>query len=53
MCTYASKYKKSGAFVLDKQDIIEKALKFTSVEDIWGIGRNYAKTLKEYGINGI
>ena len=47
----AKKYKKSGAFVLDKQDIIEKALKFTSVEDIWGIGRNYAKTLKEYGIN--
>ena len=47
----AKKYKKSGAFVLDKQDIIEKALKFTSVEDIWGIGRNYAKTLKEYRIN--
>ena len=47
----AKKYKKSGAFVLDKQDIIKKALKFTSVEDIWGIGRNYAKTLKEYGIN--
>ena len=47
----AKKYKKSGAFVLDKQDIIEKALKFTSVEDIWGIGRNYAKTLKEYRIH--
>ena len=47
----AKKYKKSGAFVLDKQDIIKKALKFTSVEDIWGIGRNYAKTLKEYRIH--
>ena len=47
----AKKYKKSGAFVLDKQEIIEKALKFTYVEDIWGIGRNYAKTLREYGIH--
>ena len=47
----AKTYKKSGAFVLDKQEIIEKALKFTYVEDIWGIGRNYAKTLREYGIH--
>ena len=47
----AKKYKKSGAFVLDNQEIIEKALKFTAVEDIWGIGKNYAKKLKEYGIN--
>ena len=47
----AKKYKKSGAFILDNKEIIEKALKFTFVEDIWGIGRNYAKTLKEYGIH--
>ena len=47
----AKKYKKSGAFILDNQEIIEKALKFTAVEDIWGIGKNYAKKLKEYGVN--
>ena len=47
----AKKHKKSGAFILDNQEIIEKALKFTAVEDIWGIGKNYAKKLKEYGIN--
>ena len=47
----AKKYKKSGAFILDNQEIIEKALKFTAVEDIWGIGKNYAKKLKEYRVN--
>ena len=47
----AKKHKKSGAFILDNQEIIEKALKFTAVEDIWGIGKNYAKKLKEYGVN--
>ena len=47
----AKKYKKSGAFILDNQEIIEKVLKFTAVEDIWGIGKNYAKKLKEYGVN--
>ena len=47
----AKKYRKSGVFILDSKEIIEKALKFTAIEEIWGIGRNYARRFKEYGIN--
>ena len=47
----AKKYRKSGVFILDNREIIEKALKFTTIEEIWGIGRNHARRFKEYGIN--
>ena len=47
----AKKYRKSGVFILDSKEIIEKALKFTAIEEIWGIGRNHARRFKEYGIN--
>ena len=47
----AKKYQKSGVFILDNKEIIERALKFTAIEEIWGIGRNHAKRFKEYGIN--
>ena len=47
----AKKYRKSGVFILDNREIIEKALKFTAIEEIWGIGRNHARRFKEYGIN--
>lgn len=47
----AKKYRKSGVFILDNKEIIERALKFTAIEEIWGIGRNHAKRFKEYGIN--
>lgn len=47
----AKKYRKSGVFILDNKEIIEKALKFTAIEEIWGIGRNHARRFKEYGIN--
>ncbi len=33
--------------VLNSKDKIEKALKNTEVKDVWGIGRQYAKKLKE------
>jgi DNA polymerase V len=33
--------------VLDNQDKINEALKNTAVEDIWGVGRQYAQKLKE------
>ncbi len=47
----AKKYRKSGVFILDNKEIIEKALKFTAIEEIWGIGRNHSRRFKEYGIN--
>ena len=47
----AKKYRKSGVFILDSKEIIEKALKFTAIEEIWGIGRKHARRFKEYGIN--
>jgi len=47
----AKKYQKSGVFILDNKEIIERALKFTAIEEIWGVGRNHARRFKEYGIN--
>ena len=47
----AKKYQKSGVFILDNREIIEKALKFTAIEEVWGIGRNHSRRFKEYGIN--
>lgn len=47
----AKKHRKSGVFILDSKEIIEKALKFTAIEEIWGIGRNHARRFKEYGIS--
>ena len=36
---------KGGVMVLDSTELIEEALKKTLVEDIWGVGRKYAKIL--------
>jgi len=35
-----------GAFILRERPQIEKALKWTKIEDIWGIGRQYARKLQ-------
>ena len=45
--------KKTGCImVLDDADKIQAALEMTDVSDLWGIGRRYARKLKEeYGIN--
>jgi DNA polymerase V len=37
--------------VLDTQEKIIAALKKTRVEDLWGVGRQYAEKLKPYAIN--
>jgi DNA polymerase V len=50
----AKKDKKKTAciMVLDTEDKLQEALERTDVSDLWGIGRRYAKKLKEeYGIN--
>jgi DNA polymerase V len=50
----AKKNSKQGVFVLSEQHLPEdfnNILKNFAVEDIWGIGRKYAKKLKSYQIN--
>ena len=46
----AKKYRKNGVFVLEGTDLIERALKFFPVEDLWGIGRQSAKLLHKNNI---
>ena len=46
----AKKYRKNGVFVLEGADLIERALKFFPVEDLWGIGRQSAKLLHKNNI---
>jgi len=46
----AKKHTKSGVFVLEDKAIIKKALQFMPVESLWGVGRRYAKMLKQTGI---
>ena len=47
----AKKYTKKGVFILDDENLIKRALNFFPVEDLWGVGRKYAKRLKQSGIN--
>ncbi|MFZ5947471.1 MAG: Y-family DNA polymerase [Stygiobacter sp.] len=42
--------KTNGVYVLDNQEKITKALKWLSVEDVWGIGRRHSKRLKAIGV---
>tara|TARA_B100001173_G_scaffold308157_1_gene317931 strand:- start:613 stop:1869 length:1257 start_codon:yes stop_codon:yes gene_type:complete len=44
-------HKTSGVYNLDNQEKITKALKWTDIEDVWGIGHRYAKLLKSIGVN--
>lgn len=46
----AKKYTKSGVFILKDKAIIERALKWLPVEELWGIGRRYARKLNDVGI---
>jgi DNA polymerase V len=47
-----SKQKTACIMVLDDPDSLQEALEATDVSDLWGIGRRYARKLKElYGIN--
>jgi len=46
----AKKHTKKGVFILEGDDLIKRALNVFPVEDLWGVGRKYAKRLNEYGI---
>jgi len=46
----AKKYKKNGVFVLEGDELIERALKFFPIDDIWGIGKQSAKLLHKNNI---
>ncbi|QIG90131.1 Y-family DNA polymerase [Chryseobacterium sp. POL2] len=39
-----------GVYILDSKEKIEKALKWLSIEDVWGIGRRYANKMKDAGV---
>ena len=40
----------NGVLVLDHRNKTEKVLNRVSVGDVWGVGRNYTKTLQKYGV---
>ena len=46
----AKKYTKSGVFVLKDKAIIERALKWLPVEELWGVGRRHTHKLNDVGI---
>ena len=46
----AKKHTSSGVFVLNDKDLIQRALNYYPVEDLWGVGRRHAKMLHEKGI---
>lgn len=43
--------KTKGCHVLDSPDKIEKALRWTKIEDVWGIGSQHAKRLKAINVH--
>lgn len=40
-----------GSYVIDNEEKRIKALKWLAVEDVWGIGRQHAKRLRNVGVN--
>ncbi|MCL2064105.1 MAG: Y-family DNA polymerase [Candidatus Cloacimonetes bacterium] len=50
IATNMAKKSFNGIFELLDENIEENLLKSTSIENIWGIGRNYTKRLNKYGI---
>lgn len=43
-------HRTKGAYVLDEVEKIEKALRWTKIGDVWGIGRRYEKRLQQIQI---
>lgn len=41
----------NGVMVLDNQKKVEEALKKTSIDDVWGVGYQYAEKLKRFSIH--
>jgi DNA polymerase V len=49
---FAKKYRDyKGVCIIDSEIKREKALKLFAIEDVWGIGRRYAKKLRYYSVN--
>jgi DNA polymerase V len=46
-----AKKQPTGVFVIDNARARDWAIRNTAVEDVWGIGRQYAKLLKKHGVN--
>ena len=45
----AKKHKKNGVFLLKNKATIQEVLKYIPVDELWGIGRKYAKFLSKRG----
>ncbi|ARN77119.1 SOS mutagenesis and repair protein UmuC [Nonlabens spongiae] len=43
-------HKTGGVHVIDSEELMEKALLWTQIDDVWGIGRRYAEKLKKIGV---
>ncbi len=43
--------KNEGVFVIDTARVRDWAIRNTDIEDVWGIGRQYAKLLKSIGVH--
>jgi len=48
--TIAKKHTSTGVFLLNKKDLIERALRYFPIEDLWGVGSKHAKMLNEKGV---
>ncbi|MEC8610514.1 MAG: Y-family DNA polymerase [Bacteroidota bacterium] len=46
----AKKHTSSGVFVLQEPSLIERALKWLPVNELWGVGRRHARMLNNMGI---
>ncbi len=46
----AKKHMKDGVAMIDTPKKIEKALKMTTIDDVWGIGRKYSKMLLQHQV---
>ena len=46
----AKKFMKNGVALIDTPDKIERALKMTPIDDVWGIGRRYSHFLQKHGV---
>ena len=46
----AKKHMRNGVALIDTPNKIEKALKMTPIDDVWGIGRQYTRFLQKYQV---
>ncbi|TDB60074.1 Y-family DNA polymerase [Arundinibacter roseus] len=48
---FAKKRSDNGVYIIGNETIREYTLSQTQVDDVWGVGRQYANLLREYNIN--